>query len=89
MSVFFTAASHATASKNSNCQAILNAIQHVVMIANLRIRWKEQQCGLCNIGDWGERLNHVGEKLALVVLSSCSRREGFWLFQAPKNGPQK
>ena len=48
---------------------MLNAIQHGVTIADLQIRRKEQQCGLRNIGDWGEGLNHVGEKLALVVLS--------------------
>ena len=53
---------------------MLNAIQHGVTIANLRIRRKEQQCGLRNIGDWGEGLNHVGEKLALVAkVSGC-----FW-----------
>ena len=61
-----------TASKNSDHQAMLNAIQHGVTIANLQISRKEQQCGLCNIGDWGEGLTHVGEKMAPVVLSSCS-----------------
>ncbi len=55
--------------KKGNCHAMLNAIRHGVTIANLQIHRKEQQCGLRNIGDWGEGLNHVGEKLALVVLS--------------------
>ena len=64
MFLFFTVASHVTASKNSDHQAMLNAIQHGVTIANLQISRKEQQCGLCNIGDWGEGLTHV--------LSSCS-----------------
>jgi hypothetical protein len=68
------------ASKNSDRHAMLNAIQHGVTIADLRIQRKEQQCGLCNIGDWGDGLNRVGEKLALVVLSSCSCRKDFWLF---------
>jgi hypothetical protein len=66
MSLFFTAASRATASKNSDRHPMLNAIQHGVTIADLQIRRKEQQCGLRNIGDWGEGLNHVEEKLALV-----------------------
>ena len=43
MSLFFTAASRATASKNSDCHAMLNVIQHGVTIADLRIRRKEQQ----------------------------------------------
>jgi hypothetical protein len=61
--------SRATARKNSDRHAMLNAIQHGVTSPDLRIRRKEHQCGLCNIGDWGEGLNHVGEKLALVMLS--------------------
>jgi hypothetical protein len=87
--LFFTAASRAMASKNSDPHAMLNAIQHGVTIANLRIQRKEQQFGLRNIRDRGEGLNHVGEKLALVVLSLCSHRKGFWLFLAPKNEAQK
>jgi hypothetical protein len=85
----FMVASRATASKNSDHHAMLNVIQHGMTIADLQIRRKEQQCGLRNIGDWGEGLNHVGEKLALVVFLLCSRRKGFWLFWAPKNGAQK
>ena len=50
---------------------MLNAIQHGVMIADLQIC---KQCGLRNIGDWGEGFNHVGEKLALV----SARRACFW-----------
>jgi hypothetical protein len=64
---------------------MLNAIQHGMMIADLQIRRKEQQCGLCNIGDWGEGLNHVGEKMALVGV----RRALVGLFLAPKNGARK
>jgi hypothetical protein len=45
---------------------MLNAIQHCVTITDLRICRKEQQCGLHNIGDWGEGFNHVDEKLALA-----------------------
>ncbi len=49
---------------------MLNAIQHGVTIVNLQICRKGGQCGLRNIGDWGEGLNHVGKKLALVELLS-------------------
>jgi hypothetical protein len=65
-------ASRATASKNSNCHAMLNAIQHGVTIADLQICRKGGQCGFRNIGDWGEGFNHVGKKLALVELSLLS-----------------
>ena len=57
--LFLTAASRATASKNSDRHAMLNAIQHGVVIADLQIRRKEQQCGLRNNKEWGEGLNHV------------------------------
>ncbi len=53
-SLFFTAASCAAASKNRDRHAMLNAIQHGVMIANLQIQRKEQQCELHNIVDQGE-----------------------------------
>ena len=62
MSLFFTAASRATASKNSDYHAMLNAIQHGVTIADLQICRKEQQCGLRNIGDWGD-----GGRLIMLV----------------------
>jgi hypothetical protein len=67
-------ASRATASKNSDRHAMLNVIQHGVTIADLQICRKGGQCGFRNIGDWGEGLNHVGKKLALVELLS----KGFW-----------
>ena len=68
MSLLFTAASRATASKNSDRHAMLNAIQHGVTIADLQIRRTEQQCGLRSIGDW------VGSCRALVAkVSGC-----FW-----------
>jgi hypothetical protein len=53
MSLFFTAASRAKASKNRDRHATLNAIQHGVTITDLQICRKEQQYGLRNIGDWG------------------------------------
>ena len=87
MSLLFMPASHVTASKNSNCHAMLNAIQLGMTIPDLQICRKEQQCGLRNIGDWGEGLNHVGEKLALVsrLFSSSPPK----LFPQPKKGAQK
>jgi hypothetical protein len=45
---------------------MLNAIQHGLTIADLRICRKRGQCGFRNIGDWGEGLNHVGKKMALI-----------------------
>ena len=71
-------ASRATASKNSDRHAMLNAIQHGVTIADLLICRKGGQCGFRNIGDWGEGLNHVGKKLALVEALVALVAKGFW-----------
>ena len=76
--LIFTVASRATASKNSDCHAMLNAIQHGVTIADLLICRKGGQCGFRNIGDWGEGLNHVGKKLALVEALVALVAKGFW-----------
>ena len=57
---------------------MLNAIQHGVTIADLLICRKGGQCGFRNIGDWGEGLNHVGKKLALVEALVALVAKGFW-----------
>ena len=60
---------------------MLNVIQYGAMIADLQICRKEQQYGLRNIGDWGEGLNCVGEKMALI--------SGLFSFSLPKTLPPK